>query len=74
LGPLLISATFEDIDFKFDTQFGFGDVKTTFWRKKLRGSGQGEHRQNSVIPYLFQEPLKLQAMHEFENYTLKTLK
>jgi len=35
LGPLLISATFEDIDFKFDTQFGFGDVKTTFWRKKI---------------------------------------
>ena len=49
-------------------------LKQLFGEKKLRGSGQGKHRQNSVIPYLFQEPLKLQAMHEFENYTLKTLK
>jgi len=58
---LLISATVEASNFKFDTELRFGtslpknNVKDQNWRK----SGLGEHPKKIWDPYSFLQPLKL---------------
>jgi len=68
LGPLVIFATVEASNFKFDTQIGYGtslpknDVQDQNWR----GSGLGEH------PKKFWDPVLISASVEASNVKFGT--
>jgi len=61
LDPLLISATVEASNFKFDTQLAFGTSlpKNNVLDQNWRESGPREHPKKVGTPYLFLQPLKL---------------